>query len=92
MDFRQILKPIYLEEDLVRKVDLFWLQNNYDPWITKMGHQIKQVSEKIINEYMDEGRLVNIDDYDQYHLKICKETSVFWTERVNGQLPNMWST
>ena len=42
MDFRHILKPIYPEGDFVRKVDLFWPQNDYDPPIpiTEMDHQI----------------------------------------------------
>ena len=67
MDFRYRLEPIYLERDLVRIADLFWLQNDYDPPLTAMDHQIDRVSEKVIKDYMDDGHLVNIDDDDRHH-------------------------
>ena len=60
------------EEDLIRIAELFWLRNDYDVPVTEMDHRIDQVSEKIINEYMDDGYLVDIDSNDQHHLKkIC---------------------
>ena len=31
IDLRYRLKTIYLEGDLVRVTDLFWLENDYDP-------------------------------------------------------------
>ena len=71
MDLRYRLKPIYLEGDLVRVTNLFWLRNDYDPPITEMDDCINQVSEKIIKEYMDEEYLVNIDNDDRHHLKKC---------------------
>ena len=48
-------------------MDLFWRQNNYDPSITKMDHHIDKMSEKVINECINDGRLVGINAGDQQH-------------------------
>ena len=69
IDFWCKLKPNHPEGELVRTVDLFWRQNNYDPSITKMDHLIDQVSEKVINDYINKGCLVDIDADDRHHLQ-----------------------
>ena len=43
MDFWHKVKPNYTEGELVRTVDLFWRQNNYDSSITKMDHLIDKM-------------------------------------------------
>ena len=72
---RYRLKPTYPEGHLVRVVDLFWLNNNYDMPITEVYPRIDQVSDKTIKEYEDAGHLVDIDSNCRNLLKICQETS-----------------
>ena len=83
---RYRLKPTYPEGDLVRVVELFWLNDYYDMPITEMDHRIDQVSDKIIKEYEDDGHLVDIDSDDQNLLK--NMTRNISTSQIKGE----WST
>ena len=60
---------------LIRVVELFWLNKNYDMPITEVYPRIDQVSDKTIKEYEDAGHLVDIDSNCRNLLKICQETS-----------------
>ena len=46
MDFWHKVKPNYTEEELIRTMDLFWRQNDYDLSITKMDHLIDKMPER----------------------------------------------
>ena len=76
------------EEDLIRGIQLFWFTNNYDVPFTNMDRRIDQMSERIIEKYIINGHLVNMDDEDRDHLKkYARQQQYFSREKGTVHCP-----